>query len=158
MLILLSDNACESVNLNITNRPENYDFIWPCMTFCYRSLNSSLRATSWVFEKLWFHLIPLKKIMVTFKSPTRLHLQKTYFDRMLFDRCPQNQINCYKNEIRILFRSRDIQVGRLKCDILYINFITFCKYKTSRSGIKDYKNKKLKEQYCASRNELETLI
>jgi len=52
---------------------------------------------------------------VTFKSPTYFHLQKTCFNRMM---SPQNQINCRKNEIRILFRSQDIQVGRLKWDIL----------------------------------------
>jgi len=28
-------------------------------------------------------MIPLKKMMVIFKSPTRLHLQKTRFDRTM---------------------------------------------------------------------------
>jgi len=43
---------------------------------------------------------------------------------VLIEQCPpQNQTNCHKNEIRILFRSRDIQVDHLKWDTLYIGLI-----------------------------------
>jgi len=49
-------------------------------------------------------------MMVIFRILTCLHVQKISF---LLERCsPQNQTS-RKNEIRILFRSRDIQ-GRLK--------------------------------------------
>jgi len=49
--------------------------------------------------------------MMIFKNSTRLHLQKTRFDKA---------INCRKNKIRILFCSQDIQVGRLKWNTLYV--------------------------------------
>jgi len=42
-------------------------------------------------------MVPLKKIM-TFKSPTRLHLQKTRFDRTMFlskpNKLPQERNSC----------------------------------------------------------------
>jgi len=57
-------------------------------------------------------MILFKKIMMTKKKVWRA---STYKKKLVLIECHrQNQTNCRKNEIRILFRSRDIQVGRLK--------------------------------------------
>jgi len=63
-----------------TDKPENNDFIWPCM-----SLNDLLSQVvelvilRTTIVEVW-KIISLIKMIVTFKSPTRLHLQKTRFD------------------------------------------------------------------------------
>jgi len=73
---------CGDVNLNMTDKSENNDFIWSYMTL--NDLLSQvvelviLRAT---IVGVWKIMVPLKKMIVTSKSPTRLNLQKTHFDR-----------------------------------------------------------------------------
>jgi len=67
-------------NLNITDKSENNDFIWPYMT-----LNDLLSQVVeliilWaIIVDVWKIMVPVLKMMMTFESPTRLHLQKNSF-------------------------------------------------------------------------------
>jgi len=67
---------------------------------------------------------------------------------------PSSKPNCRKNEIRILFRSRDSQVDRLKWDTLYIQDRAFKVLQVIISeSMRRIKNK-FRQKFCESKEDI----